>query len=500
MVKSKVGAEPKVERIKHRFGKNEGFHEGVHRDEYGWFESKYHSYCFANGYFFHRGKTLAVKLNADYIRDNWDNGGYYDGIKDCCFGIINRKRKLAIINYENEYGWKLYNALPSDYTVVLTKQSFPYYDILESKHRKDLVKIDIAYNIEKYAQTFYCAYKVLTTRSKIIDRYSYNVNERNRFKERILEIYNKNKWLPKTKVIGNEFTYYGYMDFIKITIPTIKQILEDTMFTDEQKLHIEQCKFYTKYCYNRGTSWKFVVDNWGTDEITKIKEQIETENANWEKTKKHYEELNHKNKAEAIAALNGDDNINKWRNGESLNFIKYKSYICDDRTRLVINSMSSIYDTFTNTQLRIKPGKPNWVETSRNALVPLETAINLFNRLYVDYIISDKTKFTFSPTNENKVGSFYISLLEYTDKYADVYYGCNRNQHRELGYKEWKFQIGCHTLWFDDVKAFAKYYNLQDKLSFPLDKSTKECMKNHLIHLPSGTTISAVGTSGVLDK
>lgn len=46
---------------------------------------------------------------------------------------------------------------------------------------------------------------------------------------------------------------------------------------------------------------------------------------------------------------------------------------------------------FPNTQLRIKADKPNWVETSRGALVPLETAINTFNQLYTDYIISGKT-------------------------------------------------------------------------------------------------------------
>lgn len=56
MVKSKVGAEPK-KRIKHVFGKEEGIHEGVHRDEPGWFRSKYHCYCFGYGYFFHRGKV-----------------------------------------------------------------------------------------------------------------------------------------------------------------------------------------------------------------------------------------------------------------------------------------------------------------------------------------------------------------------------------------------------------------------------------------------------------
>ena len=52
-------------------------------------------------------------------------------------------------------------------------------------------------------------------------------------------------------------------------------------------------------------------------------------------------------------------------------------------------------------------------------------------------------------------------------------------------------------LWFDDIKAFARYYNLQDRLAFPLDRTTAECMENHLIHLPSGGTIEAVGTMDI---
>ena len=56
MVKSKVGAEPK-KRIKHIFCQREGIHEGIHRDEPGWFESYRHPYCFGYGYFFHRGSS-----------------------------------------------------------------------------------------------------------------------------------------------------------------------------------------------------------------------------------------------------------------------------------------------------------------------------------------------------------------------------------------------------------------------------------------------------------
>lgn len=34
-------------------------------------------------------------------------------------------------------------------------------------------------------------------------------------------------------------------------------------------------------------------------------------------------------------------------------------------------------------------------------------------------------------------------------------------------------------------------------VSFPLDRTTVECMKNHLIHLHSGKTIEAVGMTDI---
>lgn len=63
MTKSKVGAKPKKQRVRHAITKSEGIHEGIHRDEYGYYDSSYHCYCFAYGYFFHRGKGLEEKAD-----------------------------------------------------------------------------------------------------------------------------------------------------------------------------------------------------------------------------------------------------------------------------------------------------------------------------------------------------------------------------------------------------------------------------------------------------
>ena len=97
MTKSKVGAEPKKQRVRHAITKSEGIHEGIHRDEYGYYDSSYHCYCFAYGYFFHRGKGLAEKLTPDYIKNNWDKEGWCGGLKGSCMARIDRKRKIAVI-------------------------------------------------------------------------------------------------------------------------------------------------------------------------------------------------------------------------------------------------------------------------------------------------------------------------------------------------------------------------------------------------------------------
>ena len=114
MTKSKVGAEPKKQRIRHAVTKSEGIHEGIHRDEYGYYDSSYHCYCFAYGYFFHRGKDLAEKLTLDYIKENWDKEGWCGYLKDSCMARIDRKRKIAVIKEGTEYACNIKRALPQD--------------------------------------------------------------------------------------------------------------------------------------------------------------------------------------------------------------------------------------------------------------------------------------------------------------------------------------------------------------------------------------------------
>lgn len=488
MTKSKVGAEPN-KKVKHAFTKDAGIHEGIHRDEPGWYDGKLHCYCFGYGYFFHRGKPLGTKLTPDYIKENWDKEDWRGGLKGACMAVINRERKIAVIKEGTDYSWSIETGLPVGYAIYKTDEDIPLYDITEPKNKKVLIKMHMTYVIKKYLETYYHEYKVLNSGSKQIP--DYGSERRLQYFIEIKGFANKYKFIPKCKPL---YTKPYWVNYYKVDFPSIKTILEDKLFTDEEKLKIEKCKFYTKFCIHKGISWKELNKNWSDEYIEEVKIKDKAEEESFRKREAEYKVKTEKNYKEALAKAN--QTIDEWRKGGTKKEIHYTRYYANPNTRRIKAMDSVLYHTiFPNTQLRIRPDKPNWVETSRGALVPLETAINIFNQLYVDYIISGKTEFQFK-YNEFKIGSFCVSRASYVGKFTDINHYENpcENTYKDLGYKEWMFRIGCHTLWFDDIKDFARYYNLQDRLSFPLDKTTDECMENHLIHLPSGKTIEAVGT------
>lgn len=487
MIKSKVGAEPKKQRVRHAITKSEGIHEGIHRDEYGYYDSSYHCYCFAYGYFFHRGKGLAKKLTPDYIRDNWDREGWCGGLKCACMARIDRKRKIAVIKEGTEYAWYIERGLPQGYIIYKTDEDIPIYDITEPKNKKILIKMYTKYLIKKYLETFGREYKVLSSISKQIPEHNFIAAKRNEYFIEIKSLVDKYKFIPKRKPLSDkEFWVNDY----KVEFPSINAILNDALFTNEQKEHIKKCKFYTKFCLHKGINWAELNKKWSNEYVTEIEVKDKAKAEDFDKLAKIYANKSKANYKEALSKVN--ISVNDWRKPNYTSKIKYIRYYANYHKRIIEPITSFMHKAvFSNTQLRLKPDKPNWVETSRGAIVPLETAINVFNQLYTDYILSGKTIFRFKPY-EFKIGSFCVLSISYEDKFVDLI-KCGCDEPENLGYKEWKFCIGCHILWFDDIKDFARYYNLQDKLSFPLDRTTAECMENHLIHLPSGRTIEAVG-------
>ena len=359
MTKSKVGAEPKKQRVRHAITKSEGIHEGIHRDEYGYYDSSYHCYCFAYGYFFHRGKGLAEKLTLDYIKNNWDKEGWCGGLKDSCMARIDRKRKIAVIKEGTEYDWDIERGLPQGYAIYKTDEDIPIYDITEPKNKKILIKTHLKYLIKKYLETFGHEYKVLSSISKQIPEHSFIAAKRNEYFVEIKAFVYKYKFIPRCKPLSDKgFWINSY----KIEFPSINDILNDSLFTDEQKEHIKKCKFYTKFCLHKGTNWAELNKKWSDEYVAEVEAKDKAEEEAFRKKEAEYKIKTEQNYKAALAKAN--QTIDEWRKGGTKQEIHYTMYYSNPDTREIKAMDSVLYHTmFPNTQLRIKPDKPNWAET-----------------------------------------------------------------------------------------------------------------------------------------
>lgn len=484
MIKSKVGAEPKEKRIKHYYGKAEAFHIGVSRDEWCCYRAKQFPFVAIGGYFINFGDWWAKKCSTELLEKYWDKDAYgTSGYKDHVFGVVDRKRKIAVIKYDCRYRWDLERALPDNFTIYYV-MSFPIFNITAPRNRKTLLKEYAKYLINQYMSNHYQEFRVLNIRTKHLYEDSVDNAIRKHVISKLKELANK---VPtKTSLFNKDDVFVSY-NGKKVKYPTIDDILNDKLFTEEQKEYFAKCKFYTKYIYNKlnNYTWKDVENNWNKLVDTELLWQDKIENETKERhekvlkqfkncrkrVKEHLEEL----KKEALKADGIDNIVNYWRTKNNIysNYVEYKD------CRLLPNDTIEWFDSkynvncigFDNIQLKLKG---DCVITSKGASVPLNLAIKLFNKLYVKYFI-DKTTDSVVFCNNINICCYKVRFIRYKEKVKD--------NGEPLGYKEWLIQIGCHSLWFDDIKDFARYYNLQDKLNFPLDKTTEECRNNQLIHL-----------------
>lgn len=485
MNKDKVGAEPKSKRIKRYYSKGEIFHIGVNRDEWCCYRSKYYPVTAIGGYFFTYGDWWAKRCSVEIVKERWDVGAFgSNGYKTACFAVVDRNRKIAIIKRDNRNVYSLTIAIPRGFTIYKVEE-IPCFNPFDKSNKRLLYKEIVKTMIIQLMEYYRDEYKVINGNSKVCNSGDFTKREKEKKRKEIEDFTNKfGKYFPTKKPII-EFTYIG--DY-KVKFPSVEDVINNKLFTDEELTHIAKCKFYTKYIYNKGNSykWKDVDNNWNKVADNKLTWQ---ENLEIELKEKHEKALAHFNEcrkrvAENIKrlreeALRKDDIknfVDYWRTKNNI----FSTYIEYKDCRLLSNDMIEWFNSkisldgnqmFDNTQLKLKG---NNVVTSKGAVVKLDDAINLFNKLYIKYLVKkDEDSVIF--TNNVSIGVYRLRFIHYREKTTD--------DGKPLGYKEWLIQIGCHSLWFDDVKDFARYYNLQDRLNFPLDKTTDECRDNNLIHL-----------------
>lgn len=456
---SKVGAEP---RIKRKFYRSEGFHVGVHRDEWGYFDSKRNPYCFVNGYFFTYGKWfIRNHTTLEDIKNSWNDYSYKGNIYNACFGIIDRKRKIAVIKHGNYYSYHLHGAIPDNYTTLYVNE-IRDFDI--TKHLHKLYTEHCKYLIDKFVDYYSDYYHVVNNnRAKVIFKSKYLQDQIDGIKRRLDKISSEHN-ISRTKDLfaGKEHflnVSKGWTaKYIKVKHPTINQIINDTIFTNEQKAYIEKCKLYSKY-RDYGINWKDVITKTKEEIEDKVTEEEKAFKARWNKALKIAEE----NKQKAIEESDCGITLENFRNGNVL-----PTYITFKSPRRGRNFSIHWFDetirtrVFKNIQLRLNL-KTNIVITSNNASVPLHEAVTLFNFLYNQYFsryaYTNTDDYFIDFTKRNvRVGYYNLRHICFTEKKTD--------SGERLGYMEWRIQIGCHTLWLDDIKEFCRYYHLEDMVRF----------------------------------
>ena len=456
---NKVGAEPKIKR---KFNRSEGFHVGVHRDEWGLFDSIRNPYCFVNGYFFTYGKWFVRNhTTLEDIKKSWNDYSYKGNIYNACFGIIDRKRKIAVIKNNTQYCYSLQYAIPDNYTIVYVNE-IRDFDI--TKHLHKLYNEHCKYLIDKFVNYYSDYYNVISNnRVKVIFEskyFQYKIDDVKRRLDKISSEHNisRTKDLFAGKECFINVSKSWTTKYIKVKYPTINQIINDTIFTDKQKAYIEKCKFYSEY-RKYGIVWK--------DIITKTKEEIEDKVAEeekafivrWDKAVKIGEE----NKRKAIEEANSEKTLEQFRNGDILStYITFKSPRRGDKFRIYWFNEIVRNRVFKNIQLKLNTTN-NIVTTSNHAAVDLSKAIILFNFLYdkyfshYDYTNTDDYFIDFTK-RDIRINYYNLRHICFTEKKTD--------DGERLGYMEWRIQIGCHTLWLDDIKEFCRYYHLEDRVHF----------------------------------
>ena len=491
------GAEPKTKtkRIRHCYPRQEVYHRFIHDNEY-YYSNKAHAIS-SKGNYLAIGDIGRYKSVED-IEKYWNP---YNRV----FAVIDRENKKILVSHKyRDLTYELIRAIPDDYTVFHCNDDIPVYNILHDENIDALAKLHLQHCIESYVNGYLIRFyaclegkKVLHVNidsiikednSKHFCYYEYGAIKQfvRKYKVKRRPWYNKSL---NTKFKLNIY-YPNYWNRITIELPTVKQVITNTIFSKSQIDLFRKRYFYTKNCFGRGIPFSDVDKYFGTsithDEAVRYcnKRNIYL-NTDWlvdvhtwnelisktheieRKIHKNYvaEQVaksvaNYNAALEELRKLESDYTINSWREGKintGYNSVSYRKYIAPSNYKnsgtWMTAAVHSSYRTFTNTQLKLEG---NIIRTSRNATVTLEEGIKMYKMFMIGRNNNpNRTLWTTSDFGRVNVGIYNLRFIAYKDKVSDT--------GKPLGYKEWCIQIGCHALWLDDIIDFIKYYKLEDK-------------------------------------
>lgn len=494
-------AESKVKkgRIRHCYPRKEVYHRWIHSPEYV-YSSKG---CLISGKFnYLRCRDIGKLVKDEDIKEAWNHH------KQFIIAVIDREnKKICISTYYTEWYMELFYALPDDYEIFWCDREIPTPNILSftPEDKEILCKEHLKYTIERYVETTFRPFYNVLGGKNILHQDIDNLHTKSTCRTSRYPCYdsiklfvkkykvNKYSWFKES--LNPKFKFQTYWpsswDTTTIELPSIKKVLNDTVFTKREKEYFRKRYFYSRYCYGRGIPFKDVELYWNKEVLSKeMCDYFNKHNIYWlddyrtescitwndyiircyEIDEKHRDKYIQDNIAEsdknrkeaeekAAAIISRKDAILAWRNGTHIRDckIEFREFIPPYHKRQYGNwRISYIYvsnSNFKNTQLKLVGEN---VVTSRNASVPISSAIaafHLFESCRSTYDTTGKDKFTFP--DRFKVGIYNLRDIQYIEKFAD--------NGEKLGYKSWLIRIGCHNLWYDDIMDFIKYYHLEDE-------------------------------------
>lgn len=208
--------------------------------------------------------------------------GYEYTAKCRMLAVIDRTTKRVLICTRfDKHLWTLKNSIPKDYEIFYTDELIPRLDILSDD--EELCKVYCKYIVKTFTVTNLREfYGVLRGIQKNL-HYSLDDVFNNKYKRQpysnptyytvneIKSFINKHKikrydWYKE--FLGTKVLRFGKswpVEEISVNLPTLKQIVTNTIFTKAQKILLNQRYFYTKYCFGNGIKYIDVCKYWNKE-------------------------------------------------------------------------------------------------------------------------------------------------------------------------------------------------------------------------------------------
>jgi len=485
------------------------------RHQYGNYEEMFHNFVHCNELVYHKGCSWDLIGKGNYLFYNkvryCQNGPinpiltksakefneemrYFNTMNVCA--IINRKAKRAYIRQSSfKYCYLLRRAIPDDYTIIesgIELHDDRYLSDINKFHEitvKSLVE-HIQYILLNIVSSItYNSSNVLNCTSNIIPNpFSQKYTEME-MEEYITQIHRRSYnfdygtikyYVDKYNLINKRWMNDKIPFMSKFTY---KDLFTDKIFTEEEKLLIQQRWFYSRYCFQYGIPFSHIKDTWNKkairissrmkDDKEYIKYQVYKDKtvesfedfdtyqqviAYWRKytdkvTDDYFNENRKKSNENYKNAIKEVEDklpklIKAWRNNQGSNIsVTYKEFTYhrggryeweDHKIPVSISMLDNIYFKLSSDK--------TYIMTSRHAQIPLEDGIRLY-KLFKDcrFTIHFKRYIDFRKDN-SKFGLYQLSMMKYDEKKDDY---C--------------IIVGCHHMWIKDFEEFIHYYKLEEQ-------------------------------------